>query len=65
MNLGSRDTFEMSASRPYGTRGRLTTDDNEFENITQRYRFMFTTLEERARTLDKHLHRIQAEVCSR
>ena len=55
----------MSDQRPFGTRARLTTDDAAFENITHRYRFMFTSLEERARALDKHLLRIQTELCAR
>jgi DNA polymerase alpha subunit B len=39
------------------------TDPSLFDNVTQRYRFMFTTLEERARSLDQHLLQLQAEMC--
>jgi hypothetical protein len=42
-----------------GIRGKFTTNDEDFENILHRYRFMFTPLEERIRVLDRHLKRIQ------
>ena len=60
--LGERGQFEMSDVRPFGTRARLTTNEEEFRNITQRYRFMFTSLEERARALDGQLLKLQTEM---
>lgn len=39
-------------------------EDEIFENIDQRYRFMFTTLEERARAMDRHLLAIQEKMCT-
>lgn len=39
--------------------------ENEiFENIDQRYRFMFTTLEERARAMEMHLLSLQEKMCT-
>ena len=39
--------------------------ENEiFENIDQRYRFMFTTLEERARAMEIHLLSLQEKMCT-
>lgn len=61
--LGSRGPFEKSSSPPLGTRCQLTTNDEDFENITQRYRYMFTTLDERARAIDRHMMRLQQQLC--
>lgn len=38
-------------------------DNTDFENIRDRYRFMYTSLDERARAMEKHLNRIQDKLC--
>lgn len=63
--LGMRPQFIKSSAKPFGAHGRVTTNSADFENITTRYRFMFTSLEERARALDKHLLRVQEEMCKK
>jgi DNA polymerase alpha subunit B len=65
--LPVRGGFRASqqASR-FGARCNITLkDSDEFANVMQRYRFMFTTLEERARALDKHHNALQEDMCSR
>lgn len=44
-------------------RCRLETNDADFESISGRYRYMYTTLDERARSLDKHLLKLQDQLC--
>ncbi len=58
-DLGTRGDFEPSDQMPLGLRSRLTFNENDFENVPKRYKFMFTTLEERAKHLDKHLIALQ------
>jgi hypothetical protein len=64
-SLEDRGTFEPSSMKPYGARVRVIAkfdgeeDDEVFNNVTTRYRYMYTSLEERARALDKHLYKIQ------
>ena len=65
LNVGKRGNFEPSKSAPLGMRCLVTANDPDFNNVHGRYRFMFTTLEERARSLDKHLLRIQEDICKR
>ena len=62
--LGERGEFEPSSVKPLGQRCRIRTDDEDFENIKSRYRYMFTSLEERARALDKHLLKLQEQLCA-
>jgi DNA polymerase alpha subunit B len=64
INLGKRGKFEASDIKPLGLRSQLTTNDTDFENVERRYRFMFTTLDERARALDRHLLNLQSEMCT-
>jgi len=61
--IGERGTFEPSTSKPLGMRCRLETKDTDFDSIDGRYRYMYTTLDERARSLDKHLLKLQDQLC--
>ena len=63
VNLGLRGPFVDSDLKPIGMRCRVTCNPDDFDNVQQRYRFMFTTLEERAKALDKHLLQLQTEMC--
>jgi len=64
-SLEKRGPFEKSSTAPLGMRCAVTADVTEdFENISQRYRYMFTTLDERARALDRQLLRLQSKMCS-
>ena len=63
--LPDRGKFNRSTSGPLGFRCRVSSNNDEFENITDKYRFMYTPLWERAKALDKHLHRIQKDICER
>ena len=66
-HLPCRGTFAPSqlGKATHGARCRVEfTDPTLFDNISQRYRFMFTTLEERARALDQHLLQLQADMCA-
>ena len=40
-------------------------NDSDFENVPNRYKFMFTTLEERAKHLDKHLVSMQEHMAEK
>eukprot|EP00981_Chlorochromonas_danica_P000159 scaffold46_cov196-Ochromonas_danica.AAC.9 len=64
-SLGDRGEVVPSDQKPLGLRATITSEEDDMENIHQRYRFMYTTLEERARALDKHLLRIQKTMCQR
>jgi hypothetical protein len=64
-SLPDRGKFNRSTSGPLGFRCRISTNNDEFENISEKYRFMFTPLWERARALDRHLHRIQKDICEK
>lgn len=62
--LGERGEFEPSSLKPIGMRCRIKCNNEDFENVTGRYRFMFTTLDERARALDRHLLKLQEQLCA-
>ena len=65
-SLGSRMAeFPRSERGPLGMRCDISTHDSDMSNQTDRYRYMFTTLEERARNLDRHLLRMQAFMCEK
>ena len=65
-NLPQRSAFEPSDKKPFGVRCLVDkVDEDVFENVDQRYRFMFTTLEERARAMDRHLLHLQEKMCAR
>jgi DNA polymerase alpha subunit B len=62
-NLGVRGEFIPSSQRNQGKRCEINVSSDEFENVKQRFRFMYTSLDERARALDKHLLRLQKVLC--
>jgi hypothetical protein len=62
--LGDRGEFEASSVKPIGMRCRVKCQAEDFDNISGRYRFMFTTLDERARALDRHLLKLQEQLCA-
>jgi DNA polymerase alpha subunit B len=60
-----RDGFEPSTRGPLGQRVDISTVNEDFDNIDQRYRFMYTSLDERARALDRQLLRLQKAMCEK
>lgn len=60
----SRGPVPLSDRKPFGHRCDITTDDEDFSNLSQRYRFMYTTMEERAFALDRQLLQLQKQICS-
>jgi DNA polymerase alpha subunit B len=59
-NLLQRDLFQRSTSLPLGRRCLIQIQNLiEFSNILEPYRYMFTPLEERALSIEKHLNFIQ------
>jgi len=63
-NLGPRADFEPSTKTPLGMRCQISTNDNDFENMAQRYRYMFTTLDERAKGRDRHVQKLMEDMCA-
>lgn len=62
-NIPCRKEFQPSP-RSGGKRCDVKLTEPEiFDNVLERYRFMFTTLEERARALDDHLLELQTDMC--
>lgn len=61
--LPIRGAFEPSEAKPLGQRCSVTVNSTDFQNISTRYRYMYTTLDERARALDKHLLHLQSKMC--
>lgn len=61
--LGTRGDFEMSTRNSLGMRCKLETDEDDFSNVPERYRYMFTTLEERSRAFEKHFKTMQDAMC--
>ena len=65
-SLPVRGPFRSSQDPLLGARCTITLKDSEeFPNVMQRYRYMFTTLEERARALDQHHTALQEDMSSR
>ena len=60
-NLGVRGELEISEK--FQMRCKVIDNPDDFDNISARYRYMFTTLDERARALEKQFHRIQKDMC--
>jgi DNA polymerase alpha subunit B len=60
---GFRGEFEPSSAKPIGLTCRIQCQTEDFENIKDRYRYMYTTLEERMRALDRHLLKLQNDMC--
>lgn len=63
--VGERGDFVASDARPVGLRCRIQSaaEGDLFANVADRYRFMYTTLDERARAMDKHLLAVQTAMC--
>lgn len=61
--LEKRKAFEPSDKKPLGMRCRLETNKNDMPNVSERYRYMFTTLDERCRAFENHLIRMQEAMC--
>ena len=61
--LSARGDVELSDTRPLGLRCKIDWNVDDFNNISSRYRYMFTTIDERARALDRHLLRLQNHFC--
>ena len=62
--LSKRGEFVPSDRKPLGMRTTITTDIiDEFDNLQGPYRYMYTSLEERARVTNKHFIRIQSALC--
>ena len=62
--LGRREEFVSSDRKPLGIRCTVEMRDDDFDNVKERYRYMFTTLDERARAPEKHLMAMQDFMCS-
>ena len=63
-SLGMRGAFEPSQSRPHGMRCKIEVNQKDFNNVTERYPYMFTTLDARAKALEKHFHHMQEAMCA-
>lgn len=63
-SIGPRADFEASTRAPLGMRCQILTNDNDFENMAQRYRYMFTTLDERAKGRDRHVQKLMEDMCA-
>lgn len=62
VELGMRGEFKES-DKLLGIRCKINDNPEDFDNIKDRYRYMFTTLDERAIALEKQFHRIQGDMC--
>lgn len=61
--INERGAFPASTIKPLGTRIRLSIDiPEDFDNALQRYRYMFSSLGERAASIDKHLMAVQTDM---
>lgn len=65
LDLGVRGPFDKSSREPLGKRCDVKANEADFNNIKDRYRYMFTTLEERARALETHMLNMQAYMCTK
>jgi DNA polymerase alpha subunit B len=63
--LKTRDKFERSKKEPYGYRCEVKTKIDEFKNVETKYRYGFTSLEERAMALDMHMMALEKEMCEK
>lgn len=61
--LGSRGAFQASSSKPFGQRCTVKADIEEYDNIQQRFRYMYTSVDEKMRAIDKHISRLQRAMC--
>jgi len=60
--LGARGRFQRSTREPLGMRCTVDTAPTGFHNVEKRYRYMHTTLWERACALDQHLERVGNDI---
>lgn len=61
--LPARGDFKKSTQKPGGLRVRVgMTDPKDFDNTTERYRYMFTPLNERSIALDKYMLNLQRDM---
>lgn len=51
--LGKASKFKPSRMEPLGNHAVISLDPNDFEGVMQRYRYMYTHIHDRARSLDK------------
>ena len=63
--LGSRGLCEPSTRRPVGLRCEIDSETVAFDNIKSRYRYMFTTLDERTRACERHLVALADFLCDK
>ncbi|KAJ1436126.1 DNA polymerase alpha/epsilon subunit B-domain-containing protein [Ochromonadaceae sp. CCMP2298] len=63
--LGTRGEFDPSDRKPIGMRCQVSTDQQIFHNVSDRYRYMFTTLDERGAALDRHHLSMQEQMCAK
>jgi len=64
-SLGERGIFNRSTHEPLGMRCRINTQPSSFANVKDRYRYMFTELEERAAALERHMSRLESDMRER
>jgi DNA polymerase alpha subunit B len=64
-NLGDRGAFEPSSMQPLGMRVRFNNNENDFDNCRERYRYMFTTSDQRADELQSQLVRMRKYLCEK
>ena len=62
--LGRREEFRPSDKKPLGIRCAVEMRDDDFDNVKERYRYMFTTLDERSRAPEKHMMAMQDSMCA-
>lgn len=63
ISLGDRGDFVASDAKPLGNCCRVTTSTDDFLNVNDRFRFMYTPVDERARAIDRQLLHIQSDMC--
>mmetsp|Transcript_9829 Transcript_9829/g.10590 ORF Transcript_9829/g.10590 Transcript_9829/m.10590 type:complete len:397 (-) Transcript_9829:3272-4462(-) len=62
-DLGGRGEFHPSSSKPFGQRCILKTEDIDYDNVQQRFRYMYTSVDEKIRAVDRQLSRLQQAMC--
>lgn len=64
-NLGVRGEFVASDLQPLGMRSRITCRDEDFDNCKERFRYMFTTADQRSSELEKQLVHMRKHMCEK
>ena len=62
-NLGTRGSVAPSQTGALGVRCKVENRPDDFDGIKDRFRYMYTSLEERLRVLDKRIIRMQKALC--